>query len=81
MIAEQIDDWTQQLLRQGMAQGVERGRHSGLALTLQRQLTRRFGALPADITARIAAADESQLQNWLDQVLDAPTLAAVFTPA
>ncbi len=46
--------------------------------TLARQLKRRFGPLPDAIQAHIAAANLEQLYRWLDAVLDAPTLDAVF---
>jgi hypothetical protein len=42
------------------------------------QLTRRFGPLPDWATARLQAADVSQLEQWADRVLDAPSLEAVF---
>ena len=50
----------------------------GEALLLQRQLVRRFGALPTDIVGRIAAANSAQLEVWGDRVLDADSLEEVF---
>lgn len=45
---------------------------------LQRQLTRRFGTLPAAQLTRIAAATPAQLETWGDRVLDASSLDEVF---
>jgi hypothetical protein len=45
---------------------------------LRKQLGRRFGAVPAQVIARIEAADADQLDRWLDRILDAPTLDDVF---
>jgi len=47
---------------------------------LQRQLVRRFGALPSEITAQIAAATSVQLELWADRVLDAASLEEIFRP-
>ncbi|MCF8167324.1 MAG: DUF4351 domain-containing protein [Rhodoferax sp.] len=45
---------------------------------LQRQLVRRFGALPSEIVAQVAAATSAQLERWGGRVLDAATLTEVF---
>ncbi|MAL94212.1 MAG: hypothetical protein CME40_03925 [Haliea sp.] len=48
---------------------------------LERQLTRRFGELPAWATERLASATEKQLEAWGDEVLVAGSLAKVFEGA
>ncbi len=63
---------------EGKAEGKVEGKAEGKAETLGRQLERRFGPLPRDIAARIAAAEPDRIEAWLDAVLDAPDLAAVF---
>jgi hypothetical protein len=50
--------------------------HVELALT--RQLTRRFGPLPEWVAPLLQDAPAKQLDTWLDRILDAPTLEAVF---
>jgi hypothetical protein len=50
----------------------------GEARLLTRQLTRRFGTLPADVTARMEDADTDTLEAWADRLLDARTLDEVF---
>ncbi|MBK8639962.1 MAG: DUF4351 domain-containing protein [Chromatiaceae bacterium] len=45
---------------------------------LQRQLTRRFGPLPNEVTARISGATVEEIDLWVDRVLDARTLDEVF---
>jgi hypothetical protein len=62
------------LLRHAREEGLEEGQ--GRALT--RQLTRRFGSLPEWVAPRVKQASATQLDTWLDRVLDAPTLEAVF---
>ena len=64
----------------GKAKGLAAGEALGKADTLRTFLIRRFGPLPADVRARIDAADLDQLDAWLDRLLDAPTLEAVFGP-
>ena len=45
---------------------------------LLRQLARRFGALPAEVTSRVQQATPDQLIRWTDRILDAPTLDEVL---
>lgn len=66
---------------QGLAEGERKGLAEGQRRTLLRLLRTRFGALPADVVARIRAADAAQLDLWTDRVLTAPTLAAVLLGA
>ena len=53
---------------------MERGKARGLT----RLLERRFGPLPRTVRERVAAADPGELDAWLDRILDADSLAAVF---
>ncbi|WP_437971450.1 hypothetical protein WMF04_20035 [Sorangium sp. So ce260] len=49
---------------------------SGDDARLQREIVRitaRFGAVPAEVSARILAADEAALVAWTARVLTAPT--------
>ncbi len=69
-LAERFDSWAQQHEQKGISKGE--------ALLLQRQLVRRFGALPSDVVGQIAAANAAQLELWGDRVLDAASLEEVF---
>ena len=60
---------------QGMAQGVAQGKAEGKAETLLRVLAKRFGAVPADVTAAVGRAGADQLGGWLDDALDATSMA------
>ena len=53
-------------------------REEGRKATLLRQLTRRFGPVPDWAAQRIQQATPTQLDAWLETILDAPTLEAVF---
>ncbi|WP_216352453.1 DUF4351 domain-containing protein [Aquaspirillum sp. LM1] len=89
-LAERFDQWAQQHEQRGKLVGWKEGRQEGRlegrlegeqtgeARLLQRLLTRRFGALPADCVARIRAASPEQLERWSDRVLDAHSLTEVF---
>jgi hypothetical protein len=50
----------------------------GKAELLQRQLTLKFGSLPAGVAGRVASATDEELANWADRVLLASTLENVF---
>ena len=63
---------------EGLEKGLEVGWEKGRGHALTRQLTRRFGPLPEWVAPRVQQASATQLDTWLDRVLDAPTLEAVF---
>ena len=70
---------------EGEARGVARGRAEGeargRASILNRLLERRFGRVPAAVRERVRSASVHELDAWLDAVLEAPTLEAVFEHA
>lgn len=57
---------------------IEKWTAEGKMAVLERQLTRRFGPLPADVEARIQAADNAALDDWCDRILEARTIDEVF---
>ena len=62
----------------GLAEGRTAGLAEGRAESLSRLLQRRFGPLPPTVQSRIAEATLDELGNWIDQVLDTPSLEAMF---
>ncbi|MCW2312806.1 DUF4351 domain-containing protein [Rhodoferax antarcticus] len=73
-----IEKGMQAGMQQGMQQGMRQGMQQGEALALQKLLTKRFGVIPSDTVGKITTASSKQLDAWLDLVLDAPSLSAVF---
>ena len=63
---------------EGVAEGEVRGFAKGEAKSLTRLLERRFGPLPAAVKTRVGGANLSQLDAWIDRVLDAKSLESVF---
>jgi predicted transposase YdaD len=63
---------------EGEQRGEQKGRLEGERRVLLRQLTARFGELPAAVLARVNAADLDQLERWADRVLAEKTLDAVL---
>ncbi len=63
----------------GEARGKAEGKAEGEAAVLTRQLNKRFGPLSLDTAQRLQTATPEQLEVWTDRILDAPTLAAVFS--
>jgi hypothetical protein len=59
-------------------EGRQEGRLEGEVLLLQRQLSRRFGPLPAWVIERLPAASQEELERWADRVFDAQRLEDVF---
>ena len=66
------------LLNDAREEGRREGREEGRKATLSRLLTRRFGPMPESAAQQIQQATPTQLDAWLDGILDAPTLEAVF---
>lgn len=52
----------------------------GEALALQKLLTKRFGAIPADIAQRIESASLAEIEAWFDAGIDAANLIEIFGP-
>ena len=78
MLAESVEKWTEQWKKQGQVEGRVEGRVEGEVAVLARLLSKRFGPLDEQTTARLKAATLDQLDIWADRILDAPTLQAVF---
>ncbi len=74
MISERVESWTQQWLQQGKLEG----KLEAEADMLRRLLTRRFGPLPAEVSAQIDGASAQQIEAWFDRSVDASDLAQVF---
>ena len=84
MLETNIDQWKAKAVAEGVLLGEQRGlqmgKIEGEALALRRLLSQRFGPIPVAIVERIAAADLEQIETWFDAAINAPHLAAVFTP-
>lgn len=76
-------------LQQGMQQGMQQGRHEGLQQgllegklqALRRLLSRRFGELPGWVEIRLQQAGEAELDAWMDALLSAASIEALFGPS
>ena len=74
-------------MKHGVKHGARRAERRGArsatlrSATLVRLLERRFGPLPPAARRRIDRATQPELDGWLDAVLNAPTLDAVFRDA
>jgi hypothetical protein len=60
------------------AEGEAKGEANAKASTLKRLLLRRFGPLPGWAEERIGAAAVTQLDLWLDGLLDATSLEGLL---
>ncbi len=68
-----------------MDQGEQRGKQKWMLVTsrtiLLRQLRKRFKRIPRKMESRIAATtNQQELDTWLDNVIDAATMADVGIP-
>jgi predicted transposase/invertase (TIGR01784 family) len=60
------------------AEGRAEGREEGKRQTLLRLLAVKFRDLPSEVATRVAAASEADLDRWLERLLSADALEAIF---
>jgi len=70
--------WFDHQQEQALAKGRVEGRAEGRVEILRKQLVLKFGVLDSEHEARLAASTSEALDRYLERVLTAPTLAAVF---
>jgi hypothetical protein len=68
-------------IEKGIEQGIEQGMQRGQAHVLARQLTYRFGDLPAWVRERLDKACADELEAWAESVLSADSFEAVLGTA
>lgn len=68
----------EEMRREGEARGREQGRVQALSDMLRKLVARKFGALSAAHEARIADATAEQLERYVERLLVAATIDAVF---
>jgi hypothetical protein len=73
VVMELITSWE----RKGRAEGLREGLREGQRLVVERMLTRRFGALPSGMRARLATLTADELTALADALLDFTSLAEV----
>jgi len=66
----------QQMLEEDWREGYKQGQRE----VLHRQLERRFGSLPEIVIMCLEGASNSDLECWIDRILDATSLDTVFSP-
>lgn len=64
--------------KEGRREGRRKGLQEGQQQALRKLLRLKFGELPADVEARIAAASPAELDGLLERTLSADSLAAVL---
>jgi hypothetical protein len=86
MLVDNILEWKKNVLLEGRKEGREEGRKEGEEVGIRkgelavliRQLTSKFGPLPAEVVDRLERADVDLLLAWSDRVLTARTLDEVL---
>jgi len=78
MLSERMEQWALAYIAEGELKGELKGKHEGEMLALQKLLSKRFGAIPADITRLIANAPLEVIEQWFDRAIDAQQLADIF---
>jgi flagellar biosynthesis/type III secretory pathway protein FliH len=78
MLADRLEEWALGYKAEGEQKGRQEGRQEGEMLALQKLLAKRFGAIPTEVTAKIANASLETIEQWFDLAIDAKQLADVF---
>ena len=68
----------QQGILEGQEKGLQQGEQQGAAKTLSALLAHKFGPIPDWARVRITEANETTLQRWALQILDAQRIEDVF---
>jgi len=79
MLAEIVEKWTEQWEKQRLVKGRVEGRVEGEVAVLALRLSKRFGPLDEQTSARRKAATPDQLDIWADCILDAPPCKTSLT--
>ena len=74
MLADKLEQWALAYI----AGGELKGKQEGEMLALQRLLSKRFEAIPADITRLISNAPLEAIERWFDRAIDARQLSDIF---
>lgn len=69
-----VEQGIEQGIVQVIVQGVVKGRKDELVKTVTKQLTKRFGVLPTEVTKKIFKANLDQLELIVDEIFDFSTL-------
>ncbi len=77
-LEESVMSTAERLRREGRAEGHAEGHAQGRAEMLLRLIERRFGSLTPDVTARVRAARDDQLERWADALFTAPSLTELL---
>ena len=75
---EGLEKGLQQGIEQGIEKGRQEGRQEGERATLNRLVHLRFRDVPPDVAARIEAATPGELERWIERILTAETVDALF---
>jgi flagellar biosynthesis/type III secretory pathway protein FliH len=90
MLAENVVQWKDKWVEQGIAQGVEQGIAQGVEQGIaqgveqgERKLFRRtvelrFGAIPSDLSTKIDSASTTQIEQWAELLFDAKDINSIF---
>ena len=78
MLTDRIEQWALAYIAEGKEEGKLEGKQEGEILALQKLLSKRFGAIPTDITRLIANAPIEIIEQWFDRAIDAKQLADIF---
>ena len=74
MLSDRLEQWALAYIAEGKLEGKQEGE----ILALQKLLSKRFGAIPADITRLISNAPLELIERWFDLAIDAQQLSDVF---
>ncbi|NOQ34716.1 MAG: hypothetical protein GQ569_02345 [Methylococcaceae bacterium] len=66
-------------IKRGEANGIAKGKIEGEADTLLKQLKLKFGEPSESIINKVTTADKAQLDLWVERILTADSLQALFT--
>ncbi|MBD2066726.1 DUF4351 domain-containing protein [Leptolyngbya sp. FACHB-671] len=74
-VMEIVTSWMQEGIERGLEQGLEQGRQEGEIAVISRLLSRKFGAVDAELQERLRQLSIAQLEDLAEALLDFSTKA------
>lgn len=78
MLADNLENWAKREREAGMREGRTEGRTEGRVDTLRKLIELKFNEIPAWAEQRLEQASQDELDEWVENILAADSLNALF---
>ena len=79
VLAEAMDRWPDNWVRQGRTEGREEGRMERITMVLHSQFEQKIETIPESTLEKTESADYEQLEGWTGRVIGSTSLSQTFS--